>query len=158
MPIESKSGEQNGKVASSAASGGTILVAERVKIIIAGHLLAKAADDLKPGDDFEADLGANPYDIPSLMDSLGLEFGITIPSTDSSNLHTVGETISYIEKRVQHKQEQDRKQKEEKKNAATTRRTTNPSLKPRCRPRDRSFSREGRHNRGSCEGHHRSPA
>jgi acyl carrier protein len=104
-----------------------ISVAERVRII-AGHFLAKAADDLKPGDDFEADLGADPYDVSSLMDSLALEFGIMIPSTDSSNLHTVGETISYIEKKLQHKQEQERKQKEKGKlNAATTRRTTNPS-------------------------------
>jgi len=127
-PIESKSEEQKGKVASSAANGRTISVVERVKIIIAGHFLAKAADDLKAGDDFEADLGADPYDVSSLMDSLGLEFGITIPSTESSHLHTVGETISYIERKVQHKQEQEHKQKDEgKRNAATTRQTTNPS-------------------------------
>jgi acyl carrier protein len=121
-PIESKSVERSGEVASSAASGRVISVAERVKIIIAGHLLAKAADDLKPSDDFEADLGADPYDVASLMDSLALEFGITIPTTDSRNLHTVGETISYIEKRVQHKQGAKGEH-----NVATMRRTKNPS-------------------------------
>jgi acyl carrier protein len=127
-PIESKSEEQSGKVSSPSAGRQAISVAERVKIIIAGHFLAKAADDLKPSDDFEADLGADPYEVSSLMDSLGLEFGITIPSTDSRNLHTVGETISYIEKKVQHEQEQERKRKDDgNQTAATTRRTTKPS-------------------------------
>jgi acyl carrier protein len=115
-----------------------------VKIIIAGHLLAKAADDLKPGDDFEADLDADPYDVSSLMDSLALEFGITIPSTDSSNLHTVGETISYIEKKVLHKQEQERKQREKgKQNASTTQRTTNP-FSQTTPPEERAAASPGR--------------
>jgi acyl carrier protein len=132
-PTESKSGEQSGKAASTAASGRTISVAERVKIIIARHLLTKAAEDLKPGDDFEADLGADPADVYFLMSSLEEEYGITIPPSDSRNLHTVGETISYIEKKVQHKQEVENQQKEENKqkeeerrSAATTQQTTNP--------------------------------
>ena len=125
-PNESKPEEQTGKVAPAATEGRTISVADRVKIIIAGQLQANLSQ-LKPSDDFEADLGANPADVYFLMSSLEQEYGITIPSTDSSNLHTVGETTSYIEKKVQHKQEQERKQKEEeRRNAATTQQTTNP--------------------------------
>jgi acyl carrier protein len=125
-PIISNSEEQSGKVTSSSANGRTISVAERVKIIIAGQLQANLSQ-LKPSDDFEANLGANPADVYFLMSSLEQEYGIVIPSTDSRNLHTVGETISFIEKEVQHKQDKEHKQKEEEgRNAATTQKTTNP--------------------------------
>lgn len=104
-PIESKSKEPSGKIGSPPVGGQTISVADRVKVIIAGHLLAAPADDLKSSDDFEANLGADPYDVSLLMDSLELEFGITIPPSDRRKLHTVGETITYIEKKVKKKQE-----------------------------------------------------
>jgi thioredoxin 1 len=75
-----------------------------VKIIIAGHLQVDAAQ-LKSTDDFEANLGADPADVYFLMRSLEQEYNITIPATDSANLHTVGETIIYVEERVQGKHE-----------------------------------------------------
>jgi thioredoxin 1 len=102
-PIRSKPEEPSQKVGPLGAEGPAISVANRVKVIIAGHFLAVSADALKPNDDFEANLDADPFDVSSLMDSLELEFGITIPSAERRNLHTVGETISYIEKKVQKK-------------------------------------------------------
>jgi acyl carrier protein len=104
-PLESKPEEQTGKDASPAAGGRSITIADRVKLIIVGHLQVNAVQ-LKSNDDFEADLGADPADVYFLMRSLEQEYDITIPSRDSKNLHTVGETISYIEKRVSQKQEQ----------------------------------------------------
>jgi len=96
--------EPSGNMESPTAEGQTLSVAKRVKVIIAGHFLAVPADDLTSNDDFESNLGADPYDVSSLMDSLELEFGITIPPGDRRNLHTVGETISYVEKSLQAKQ------------------------------------------------------
>jgi thioredoxin 1 len=107
-PIESNPEEPSKMVALTGAEGPTISVADRVKIIIAGHLQVNAAQ-LKSTDDFEANLGADPTDVYFMMRSLELEYNISIPATDSSNLHTVGETISYIEKKVQKKQEHERK-------------------------------------------------
>ena len=116
-PIESKQDEPSEKVTSPAAEGSTISVAERVKIIIGGQLQVNPAQ-LKPADDFEANLGADPGDVYFVMRSLEQEYNITIPATDSSNLHTVGQTITYIEKRVQEKQEQERRRKDGEKQKA----------------------------------------
>ena len=101
---EPKLEDQAGKDSSSVAGGRTISLAERVKIIIAGHLQVNEAD-VKPNSDFEADLGADPADVYFLMRSLEQEYDIKIPSSDSKNLHTVGETIAYIEKRTQQKRQ-----------------------------------------------------
>jgi thioredoxin 1 len=103
LPSESKSEGPSKKVESPSTEGPTISVADRVKIIIGSQLQVDAAQ-LRPADDFEANLGADPSDVYFLMRSLEQEYNITIPATDSSNLHTVGETISYIERRVQGKQ------------------------------------------------------
>jgi acyl carrier protein len=106
-PIESKPEEPSQKVRPPGAEVPTISVADRVKIIIAGHLQVNAAQ-LKSTDDFEANLGADPQDVYFLMRSLEQEYNITIPATDSRNLHTVGEAIGYIEKKVQKRQEHER--------------------------------------------------
>lgn len=103
-PSESKPEEPSQKVGSPSAEGPTISVADRVKIIIAAQLQVNAAQ-LKSTDDFEVNLGADPTDVYFLMRSLEQEYEITIPVTDSSNLHTVGKTISYVERRIQAKQE-----------------------------------------------------
>lgn len=110
-PIESKPEAPFQKVGTPVAGGATISVADRVKIIIAGQLQVNTAQ-LKSTDDFEANLGADPSDVYFLMRSLEQEYNITIPATDSSNLHTVGETIGYIEKRVQDKQEKDSRRRQ----------------------------------------------
>lgn len=102
VPAEAKPEGQSGKLGTS-STGGQISVAERVKIIIAGQLQVDASK-LKSTDDFEANLGADPASVYFLMSSLEQEYNITIPASDSSKLHTVGETISYIEKQVQEKQ------------------------------------------------------
>jgi acyl carrier protein len=60
---------------------------------------------IKPENDFEIDLGATPADVYSLMRALEQEYDITIPTSDSKNLHTVGETIDYIEARESRKQQ-----------------------------------------------------
>ena len=103
-PPEPKLGEQAEKDISSAMGGRTISIAERVKIIISRQLQVNEAQ-IKPNSDFEADLGADPGDVYFLMRSLEQEYDITIPSNDSKNLHTVGETISYLEKRVPQKKQ-----------------------------------------------------
>jgi acyl carrier protein len=103
-PSEPKLGEQAEKDISSAMGGRTISIAERVKIIISRQLQVNEAQ-IKPNSDFEADLGADPADVYFLMRSLEQEYDITIPSSDSKNLHTVGETISYLEKRVPQKKQ-----------------------------------------------------
>ena len=107
-PTEEKPRELSPRVGTPGAEGTTISVADRVKIIIARQLQVSAAQ-LKSTDDFEANLGADPTDIYFMMRSLEQEYNISIPATGSSNLHTVGETISYIEKRVQKRQEHERK-------------------------------------------------
>jgi acyl carrier protein len=104
----------------SPIDAGTISVADRVKIII-GHQLQVDAAKLRLGDDFEANLGADPADIYFLMDSLGQEYNITIPSSDSTNLHTVGETIAYIEQKLRQKREQESKKADEQKQKAQSR-------------------------------------
>lgn len=106
-PIESKPEEPSQEAAPPGSEGPTMSVADRVKIIIAGHLQVNATQ-LKSTDDFEANLSADPADVYFLMRSLEQEYNITIPATDSSNLHTVGETISYVEKKVQKKQKHER--------------------------------------------------
>jgi acyl carrier protein len=80
----------------------TITTSERVKVIIARQLQVDASQ-VKDSDDFEMDLGADPGDVYFLMRSLELEYNITIPDRDSKNLHTVGETIDYIERREHEK-------------------------------------------------------
>lgn len=101
--IESKPQESSVTVGALTVEGQTISIAERVKIIVANQLQVKLSE-LKPSDDFEANLGADPSDIYFLMQSLELQFNITIPAADSTKLHTVGETVSYIEKRIEEKQ------------------------------------------------------
>jgi acyl carrier protein len=136
-PIEAKPEGQSG-VVGSPSTGGQISVAERVKIIIAGQLQVNAAQ-LKPTDDFEADLGANPGSVYFLMRSLGREYNITIPATDSSNLHTVGETISYIEKRAQEKQERARTTLSKSASSGATQSTVSDATPPKAKTPDLRF-------------------
>jgi acyl carrier protein len=102
--------EGPGNPSSTSAGGRTLSVSDRVKLIIAQYLQVNEVQ-LKPNADFEADLGATPTDVYSVMQALGLEYDITISSSDSTKLHTVGETIAYIEQKVQEKQQQEKKRK-----------------------------------------------
>jgi len=133
-PIEAKPEGQTGKVGSPFA-GGQISVAERVKIIIAGQLQVDASQ-LKSTDDFEANLGAEPASVYFLMSSLEQEYNITIPASDSSNLHTVGETISYIEKRVQEKQEHARTTPSKSASSSATQSTVGDATPPKAKTPD----------------------
>jgi thioredoxin 1 len=133
-PIEAKPEGQSGKVGSPSA-GGQISVAERVKIIIARQLQADASQ-LKSTDDFEANLGADPASVYFLMSSLEQEYNITIPASDSSTLHTVGETISYIEKRVQEKQEPARTTLSKSASSGATQSTVSDATPPKAKTPD----------------------
>jgi acyl carrier protein len=127
-PSEAKPEEKIGKNKSLGAGGRTVSIADRVKIIIAGQLQVNTAE-IKSSDDFEADLGANPADVNSLMRSLEQEYDISIPSVDSKKLHTVGETIGYIEKRAQHDQGQERGQTSQTTSRSTSINTSGSSLR-----------------------------
>lgn len=74
-------------------------VAERVTAIIANQLQVSGSN-VKPEDDFEMDLGAQPLDVTELVMRLETEYKITIPDKDAKRLKTVKDTIDYIAKRV----------------------------------------------------------
>jgi acyl carrier protein len=105
------SGHDAGKDVSTISSANgkrTITIAERVKAIISQQLQVDSAH-IKPEDDFEIDLGATPADVYSLMRALEQEYDLTIPTSDSKNLHSVGETIDYIEAREKQMQQKQAK-------------------------------------------------
>jgi thioredoxin 1 len=133
-PIEVKPEGQSGKVGPP-PTGGQISVAERVKIIIASQLQVDASQ-LKSTDDFEANLGADPASVYFLMSSLELEYNITISASASSKLHTVGETISYIEKQVQEKQERARTTLSKPASSGATQSTVSGATPPKAKTPD----------------------
>jgi acyl carrier protein len=85
-----------------------ITTAERVKAIISQQLSVDSKQ-IKLEDDFEMDLGATPADVYFVMLALEQEYDIKILSSESKNLHTVGETIDYIEAREKRKQQKQAK-------------------------------------------------
>lgn len=83
----------------SASHRRAVTVEDRVKAIIAEQLQVDPAK-ITSSDDFEMNLGADPSDVQEVMMQLEIEFGIKIPEEDIKNLHTVGETVSYVEQKV----------------------------------------------------------
>ncbi|MDH4227402.1 MAG: acyl carrier protein [Deltaproteobacteria bacterium] len=71
----------------------------RVKKIIAEQLNV-SEDEVKPGASFMDDLGADSLDIVEMVMALEEEFSVEIPDEDVEKIKTVGEVVSYIEKKV----------------------------------------------------------
>jgi len=58
------------------------------------------ADEVKPESSFEQDLGADSLDVVELVMALEDEFGIEIPDDEVGQIKTVGDAVSYIEKKL----------------------------------------------------------
>jgi acyl carrier protein len=75
-------------------------VADRVAKIVKDQL--KVEDEqITPEASYQEDLGADSLDTVELLMGFQEEFAIEIPEEDAANLTTVGETVTYIQKRLQ---------------------------------------------------------
>lgn len=61
--------------------------------------LGVTESEVKPESRFIDDLGADSLDVVELVMALEEEFGIDIPDDDVNSLSTVGDTVTYIEKK-----------------------------------------------------------
>ncbi|MBT9586515.1 acyl carrier protein [bacterium] len=75
-------------------------VADRVAKIVKEQL--KVEDEqITPEASYQEDLGADSLDTVELLMGFQEEFAIEIPEEDAANLKTVGETVTYIQKRLE---------------------------------------------------------
>lgn len=74
-------------------------VADRVKKIIVDHL-GVGTDEVTKQASFVEDLGADSLDLVELVMVAEDEFEIEIPDLDAEEWVTVGDAVSYIEKKV----------------------------------------------------------
>lgn len=74
-------------------------IAAKVKNIIVEQLGVNA-DEVKDTASFIDDLGADSLDTVELVMALEEEFGAEIPDEDAEKLRTVGDAVSYIEKKM----------------------------------------------------------
>ena len=76
---------------------------EQVKTIVA-EKLGVELEQVIDSASFQSDLGADSLDIVELIMDFEKTFEIEIPDEDAgNNIQTVGDAISYIEKKVQEK-------------------------------------------------------
>jgi len=75
-------------------------VAEKVKDIVADELSVDATI-VTPNARFVEDLGADSLDVVELVMRFEEEFEIEIPDEDAEKITTVGEAVSYIEKKAE---------------------------------------------------------
>jgi acyl carrier protein len=76
-----------------------VTVADRVKHIVVIQLQV-SPNDVNPAADIETELGGDPLDKQEILMNLETEYNIVISDKDATNLHTVGDIISYIQKRT----------------------------------------------------------
>jgi acyl carrier protein len=74
-------------------------IAERVRTVIADHLVA-TGDRVDDTAGIINDLGADSLDLVEVVIALEEDFGIEIPDSDAEALLTVGDAIRYVEKAV----------------------------------------------------------
>ncbi len=77
-------------------------ILEKVQSIIAEKLIVDAAD-VTPEKNFAADLGADSLDTVELITEFETVFGVKIPDEDAEQIQTVGDAVSYIEKKLNEK-------------------------------------------------------
>ncbi|MFH1503786.1 MAG: acyl carrier protein [Candidatus Omnitrophota bacterium] len=77
-------------------------VEEKVKEIISEQLGVKK-EEIKPESSFIDDLGADSLDTVEVVMALEEEFGVEIPDEDAEKITTVGESVRYIESKVNKK-------------------------------------------------------
>ncbi len=70
---------------------------ERVKKVVVDELAVKP-EEVVEGASFQEDLGADSLDVVELVMAFESEFGIDIPDEDVTNLKSVGDAKTYIEK------------------------------------------------------------
>ena len=73
-------------------------IASKVKSIIVDKL-GVDENEVTPTASFTNDLGADSLDTVELIMEFEKEFGIQIPDEDAEKIGTVGDAISYIEKK-----------------------------------------------------------
>ena len=75
-------------------------IEERAKKIIALELGVDYAG-IADGDSFAVDLGADSLDLIEMVMSLEKEFDIDIPDSIAEELHTVEQTVKYLQERME---------------------------------------------------------
>ena len=73
-------------------------LANRVHSIVGTHL-GVAMDLLAPEANLLDDLGADSLDVVELVMALEEEFGIEVPDQDVEDIRTIGDIVSYLDKR-----------------------------------------------------------
>ncbi|MBS1708486.1 MAG: acyl carrier protein [Armatimonadetes bacterium] len=74
-------------------------VFEKVKKVVCEELGVQESE-VKPESSFTEDLGADSLDVVELVMALEEQFSTDIPDDDVANLKTVGDVVSYIEKKL----------------------------------------------------------
>jgi acyl carrier protein len=74
-------------------------VFEKVKKVVCEELGVQESE-VKAESSFTEDLGADSLDIVELVMAIEEQFSIEIPDDDVANLKTVGDVVSYIEKKT----------------------------------------------------------
>lgn len=72
---------------------------ERVKKVVCETLKVQESEVTTEAS-FQDDLGADSLDVVELVMALEEEFGIDIPDEDVTQLKTVGDAVSYIDKKL----------------------------------------------------------
>lgn len=75
-------------------------IAERVRGVIGGLLIAPNVDDVKDDASLIDDLGADSLDLVEIVIAMESEFGIEVPDADAERLLTVGDAVRYVERQV----------------------------------------------------------
>lgn len=70
---------------------------EKLKQIIVNYVSVNP-DEITEDSLYIEDLGFNSYDFMSMLGDLETEFDITVDETEIMDIHTVGESIAYIQK------------------------------------------------------------
>ncbi|HET6386900.1 MAG TPA: acyl carrier protein [Armatimonadota bacterium] len=72
---------------------------ERVRKVVCEEL-QRSEDEVTPNASFMEDLGADSLDVVELIMALETEFSVEIPDEDAEKIHTVGEAVDYIDRKL----------------------------------------------------------
>ena len=74
-------------------------IIEEIKEVVSEQLKVKP-EEIAPEASFIDDLGADSLDSIELVTTLEEKYGIEIPDEDAKEMHTVGDVVNYIEKKI----------------------------------------------------------